>query len=153
MKMKCSSRIWRKWRKNIPNWKKWQEECLRIWKLNEKHSLILFQKCPLAPPQGEYRIFASNLYFFSPRTESTKSSSVYVLPLPVLDTSFGTSESIDDENKENNQPLANIKVSFQKQNRFYLPDDPVSLLPHVEFGRNGGRKRTPLYKNYLNLDL
>jgi len=72
--------------------------------------LILFQKCPLAPPQGEYRIFASNLYFFSPRTESTKSSSVYVLPLPVLDTSFGTSESIDDENKENNQPLANIKM-------------------------------------------
>jgi len=48
--------------------------------------------------------------FLSPRTESTKSSSVYVLPLPVLDTSFGTSESIDDENKENNQPLANIKM-------------------------------------------
>jgi len=46
----------------------------------------------------------------SPRTESTKSSSVYVLPLPVLDTSFGTTESLEDENKENNQPLANIKM-------------------------------------------
>jgi len=55
----------------------------------------------------------------SPRTESTKSSSVYVLPLPVLDTSFGTSQSnpLDEEhleeNKEN-QPLAHIKMSSRE---------------------------------------